>query len=64
MRLVVNHKKCLRSGQCAYLHPELFKTGPDGAPIVLVDPIGDDLREVAEDAADLCPSGAITLEEE
>ena len=63
MRLVVDHKKCLRSGQCSYLHPELFKAGPDGGPIVLVEHIGDDFREAAEDAADLCPSGAITLEE-
>lgn len=64
MRLVVNPKKCLRSGQCSYLHPELFKAGPDGAPIVLVEHLGEELREAAEDAADLCPSGAIAVIEE
>jgi ferredoxin len=64
MQLVINYKKCLKSGQCSYLHPELIKADPDGTPRVIAEQIGDDLREAAEEAADLCPSGAITLVEE
>ena len=64
MRLVINDKKCRRSGQCAYLHPELFKLSEDGSPVVLVEHPGEELREAAEDAADLCPGGAIALVEE
>ena len=64
MRLVINYKKCLKSGQCSYLHAELVKADPDGAPRVIVEKIGSDLREAAEDAVDLCPSGAISLREE
>jgi len=61
MRLVYNRVKCLRSGQCTYLHPKLFKEGPDGYPMVLVEqPEGELLRE-ADDAANICPSGAIDL---
>jgi ferredoxin len=64
MRLVINYNKCLKSGQCSYLHAELIKADPDGTPRVIVEKIGDDLREAAEDAVDLCPSGAITLQDE
>jgi ferredoxin len=63
MRLAINHTKCRRTGQCAYLHPELFKTDEVGAPIVLVENPGEELRDAAEEAVELCPSGAISLEE-
>jgi ferredoxin len=63
MKIVVNRTKCLRSGQCTYLHPKLLKEGPDGYPVVLLDPVPGDLEAEAEDAADICPSGAIDLEE-
>jgi ferredoxin len=61
MKIVIDNKKCLRSGQCTYLHPKLLKEGPDGYPVVLVDVVPDDLVKEAEDAADICPSGAIDL---
>jgi ferredoxin len=64
MRLVINHDRCRRTGQCSYLHPELFRADTDGSPIVLVEHPGEDLREAAEEAAELCPSGAISLEEQ
>jgi ferredoxin len=61
MRLVINHNKCRRSGQCSYLHPELFKSGNDGVPTVLVEYPGEELREAAEEMVELCPNGAIFL---
>ena len=64
MRLVIDHRRCRRTGQCSYLHPELFKAGEDGAPIVLVEHPGEELREAAEEAVELCPSGAISLVED
>jgi ferredoxin len=64
MRLTVDRNVCMRSGQCSYLHPELFREDDDGFPIVLVEhPEGEQLA-AAEDAAELCPSGAIRLVEE
>ena len=62
MKVTVNHTKCLRSGQCTYLHPKLFKEGEDGYPVVPVEDVPDDLKEEAEDAADISPSGAIDIE--
>lgn len=61
MRLVIDYKKCRRAGQCSYLHPELFKVGEGGAPMILVEHPDDHLREAAEEAVDLCPNGAIAL---
>jgi ferredoxin len=63
MRLVIDYKKCRRAGQCFYLHPELFKAGDGGAPVVLVEHPDKHLREAAEDGVDLCPNGAIALTE-
>jgi len=63
MQLVIDYKKCRKAGQCSYLHPELFKADEAGAPVVLVEHPGEDLREAAEEAVDLCPNGAISLRE-
>jgi ferredoxin len=63
MKVTINRPKCLRSGQCTYLHPKLFKEGEDGFPIILLDEIPADLEQEAEDAADVCPSGAIDTED-
>jgi ferredoxin len=59
---MVDRKACLKSGQCTYLHPELFVEGPDGYPEVLVDEVPAESREAAEDAVDVCPASAIRLE--
>ena len=64
MRLVIDYGKCRRTGQCSYLHPELFKAGEDGSPLVLVEHPDAGLREAAEEMVELCPSGAIALVEE
>jgi len=64
MRLVIDYKKCLKSGQCSYLHSELITAGADGTPRVITEQIEEPLRDAAEDAVDLCPSGAIALVED
>jgi len=64
MRLVIDYKRCRKAAQCSYLHPELFKADQTGAPVVLVEQPGDELREASEEAVELCPNGAISLEED
>ncbi len=64
-RIVIDRELCLRSGQCAYLQPELFEMDleGDGDPIVLVGDIGDPkLIAKAEDAITMCPGQAIRLQ--
>jgi ferredoxin len=64
MRLVIDYKKCRKAAQCSYLHPELFKADQTGSPVVLAPNPGDDLREAAEEAIELCPNGAISFAED
>jgi ferredoxin len=61
MKLVVNRSVCMRSSQCSYMHPTLFREGDDGFPVVLIEhPEGEQIEE-AQDACDICPSQAIKL---
>jgi len=64
MHLVIDYKKCRKAAQCSYLHPELFKADQTGSPKVLVDHPGEELREAAEEAVELCPNGAISIVED
>ena len=62
-KLVIDQLKCLNSGQCAYLQPELFEIKEDGEPNVLnTNPTGD-LIAKANDAIEMCPAQAILLED-
>ena len=63
MKVHIDKEKCFMSGECYYNHPELFKMDDDGYPIVLVDDIQDDaMRKHAEEAREVCPAVAISLE--
>jgi len=61
MRLTINHDLCLKSGQCAYMQPDLFRLDEGGAPVVLVELLADSDIPKAQDAATMCPAQAIAL---
>ena len=64
MKVKIDYEKCYKSGECYYNHPELFRMGDEGYPVVLVDEISDDaMRKHAEEAIEVCPAVAITLED-
>lgn len=64
MRVIVDLKKCTKSGECYYNHPALFKVDGEGFPVVQVDPLDDeDMRVEAQQAAEVCPVEAISVEE-
>lgn len=63
-RIVIDQEKCLHSGQCAYLQPELFEIDDEGAPVILNDsPDTEALIAKARDAIDMCPAQAISLQD-
>jgi ferredoxin len=63
-RIVIDQDKCLHSGQCGYLQPELFEINDDGSPTVLVETLEDEgLIARAREAMEMCPSQAISLED-
>lgn len=62
-KVVVDRAICLKAGQCYYLQPGVFRADSRGWPEIVVEhPEGDEL-EAAEDAVEICPSGAITVED-
>lgn len=63
MKVRVDTDKCIMAGECYYNHPELFKMSDEGMPIVLVGESDDAaLKKHAEEAVEVCPSGAIEVE--
>ena len=62
MRVVVDYDVCASTGACMQTCPEVFEVRSDGYLYVLQEEPGEELRPKVEQAADLCPTGAITVE--
>ncbi|HUF98229.1 MAG TPA: ferredoxin [Ilumatobacter sp.] len=62
MKVVVDFDLCASTGGCAQIAPEVFEVRSDGYLYVLQDEPGVDLHAKVLDAADSCPTAAITLE--
>lgn len=61
--LTIDFKKCIKAGECYYNHPDLFKAADSAFPTLLVShPSTDREMREAREAAEVCPSGAITFE--
>ncbi|HWO63790.1 MAG TPA: ferredoxin [Umezawaea sp.] len=64
MRIIVDTGKCVGAGQCVLTEPALFdQSEDDGTVIVLNQTPEGELIEKAREAAHVCPSQAISLEE-
>ncbi len=59
--LTIDREKCLNSGQCAYLQPELFQLDDGGEPQILNERPTGALIAKANDAIEMCPSQAISM---
>ena len=59
MRVTTEHDRCVGSGQCAMLSPEVFDQDDDGLVVVLQEEPAAELLDDAHRAAELCPSRAI-----
>lgn len=62
MKVVVDFDCCVSTGSCTRVAPEVFEIRDDGFLYVLIEEPGEDLRQKCEEAAELCPTGAITIE--
>ena len=63
MRVVVDYDVCASTGSCMQVCPEVFEVRSDGFLYILQEEPGEELRGKVEQAAELCPTGAITIEE-
>lgn len=60
----VNKDLCISCGACTGIVPDVFGFGDDDKAEAKVDMIPENLEEDCVDAAEGCPTGAITIEEE
>ena len=64
MRVTIDHDRCAIAGECVFSHPALFAFGDDDQPIVLdAAPASPAAQLAARQAAAVCPSGAIAVED-
>ena len=62
MKVVVDYDICASTGACTQICPEVFEVRSDGYLYLLIESPGEELREKVNQAADLCPTAAITIE--
>ena len=62
IKVVVDLDLCQNHGQCVFAAPQVFELDEEGELVVLQDEVGEDLRANVEEAADVCPTQAITVE--
>lgn len=61
VRLVVDRGACAGHGMCYAVAPILVESDDQGDPVVLVDPIPEDLLDDADTAVSVCPERALSL---
>ena len=62
MRVVVDFDVCASTGSCMQICPEVFELRSDGYLYILQEEPPETLRQQVEQAADMCPTAAITVE--
>ncbi len=61
MHALVHEKTCIRCGLCPQICPEVFSLEEGESAHAITDPVPDDLRLAAQEAADSCPVDAIEI---
>lgn len=62
MQVSVDLDVCAATGGCTQVCPDVFELRSDGMVHVLIASPGEELREAVNEAAELCPTGAIRVE--
>ena len=60
--VTVDRDLCQNHGQCVFAAPQVFELDEEGELVVLQEEVGEDLRANVEEAADVCPTQAITID--
>ncbi len=63
MKVTVDYDACASTGGCMQICPEVFEVRSDGYLYVLQEQPGEELHVKVREAADLCPTAAIELED-
>lgn len=62
MKVTVDFDLCASTGTCMQVCPEVFEVRSDGFLYILQEEPPDELSASVNEAADLCPTGAISVE--
>ncbi len=63
MKVSVDFDVCASTGACMQVCPEVFEVRSDGYLYVLQENPSDELHDKVHQAADMCPTAAITVED-
>lgn len=64
MRVIVDAERCELHGECMVAAPEVFTIDDDDDVVTVLDAEpGEHLRPAVEEAAMMCPLGAIKIED-
>jgi ferredoxin len=64
LKVAIDRKRCVGSGNCVYIAPEIFsQNDDDGIVILLIEQPDTSLSEAVAEAVRQCPSMAIQIEE-
>ena len=63
MKVVLNRDACIGCGACAALCENIFEIDNEGLSKVIKENVEGEDIELARDAIESCPTGAIALEE-
>ncbi|MFV2194975.1 ferredoxin [Nocardiopsis sp. LOL_012] len=62
MRVELDEPKCVASGQCVVIAPDVFdQRDEDGVAVILEEHPPQDQREDVEEAVAVCPAAALRL---
>ena len=62
MKVVVDFDICQSNAVCMEVAPKVFEVRDDGYLYVLMEEPPESMRAEVEEAAERCPTGAITIE--
>ncbi len=62
IKVLVDMDVCQNHGQCVFSAPQVFELDDDGDLVILQEDVDESLRDNVEEAADVCPVQAITVE--
>jgi ferredoxin len=63
MKACVDSDLCTGCGPCVDICPEVFELNDEGVAIVKLDEVPIELEDLCREAADSCPSEAISIED-
>ena len=61
MKALVDRDACIGCETCVGICPEVFSMDDEGISVAIDEEIDTDILELAEEAMDDCPVGAITM---